>query len=73
MPDSGVSPGQFGNWAPERAYWCPGLPVAPIHIDLTDAVNLGVENQLDYEATLGANIQPRGGDIALSAYVVYSR
>lgn len=69
----GVSPGQFGNWAPERAFWCPGLPVEPIHIDLTEHVELGAENQLTYRATLGADIEPRGGDIALSTYIVYSR
>ena len=69
----GVSPGQYGNWAPERAFWCPGLPVHPIHIDVTDQVQLGIENQLTYRAMLRADIEPRGGDIALSTYMVYSR
>ncbi|MEZ4466354.1 MAG: peptide-N-glycosidase F-related protein [bacterium] len=32
---AGVPPGQYGNWAPERAYWCPGMPVQPIRLDIT--------------------------------------
>lgn len=67
----GVSPGQFGNWAPERAYWCPGLPVNLIRIDLSDYIVAGSENTLDYRSTLGSDLDPRGGNIALSAYVVY--
>ena len=69
----GVSPGQFGNWAPERAFWCPGLPVEPIRIDLTEHVTLGTENTLQYRATLGEEIEPRGGKITLNAYLVYSQ
>lgn len=66
----GVIPGQWGNWAQSRAYWCPGLPVAPQRIDITEHVRLGAANQLDYEGRFEDG-DPRGGDIALSAYVVY--
>jgi hypothetical protein len=69
----GVSPGQFGNWAPERAYWCPGLPITPIRVDITEHVRLGEVNEMTYRATLGAEIEPRGGNTALSSYIVYSR
>lgn len=72
LSDRGVSPGQFGNWAPERAFWCPGLPVTPIRIDLSEFVVFGEENTLKYRATIGDELEPRGGQIALSAYVVYS-
>jgi hypothetical protein len=67
----GVSPGQYGNWAPERAFWCPGLPVEPLRLDLTAHVTPGQESQLTYHATLGEEGAPRGGDVALSAYVVF--
>ncbi len=67
---NGVPPGQWGNWAPLRAYWCPGLPVAPITRDLTEHVTPGEPNELDYAATWGTS-QPAGGNIALSAYVVW--
>ncbi len=67
--DDGVVPGQWGNWSQARAYWCPGLPVDPIRIDITSRVTLGAENTLGLRGTLGA-AAPRGGDIALSAYVV---
>jgi hypothetical protein len=66
----GVPPGQFGNWAPERAYWCPGAQVEPIRVDLTGQARLGEENELTYRAGLGTGA-PGGGDIALSSYVVW--
>ena len=66
----GVSPGQWGNWAPGRAYWCPGMPVDAIRFDVTEHVEPGVESQLTYRGTLGAATEPRGGDIALNVYVV---
>ena len=71
--NQGVSPGQFGNWAVERAYWCPGLPITPIHLDITEHVRLGEVNEMTYRATLGADLEPRGGNTVLSSYIVYSR
>jgi len=69
--DRGVSPGQGGNWAPGRAYWCPGMPVDAIRQDVTAWVDLGADNELTYTASLGRRGEPRGGDIALSTYVVW--
>ena len=66
----GVSPGQWGNWAPGRAYWCPGLPVDWVRQDITEQVTPGVESAITYEGSL-AGATPRGGDIALSAYVIW--
>jgi hypothetical protein len=66
----GVPPGQYGNWAPERAYWCPGLPVTPIRIDLTDHVTPGQQSSLTYSATFGTR-PPAGGNISLNAYVTW--
>ncbi len=66
----GVPPGQFGNWAPERAYWCPGLPVDPIRVDITSDVTLGAENELTYRGAFQTGM-PNGGNISLSAYVVW--
>ncbi len=67
----GVMPGQWGNWAQSRAYWCPGLPVEARRDDITSLVTLGSENEMTYAGSLGAESEPRGGDIALSAYVVW--
>lgn len=67
----GAPPGQWGNWAPERAYWCPGLPVEHMRIDLTNDVTLGAENTLEYSGNFAGGA-PAGGDIALESYVVYS-
>ncbi len=68
--NEGVSPGQWGNWAPSRAYWCPGLPVDAIRIDITEQMMLGAVNEVTYTASL-AGQEPRGGSIDLSAYVVW--
>lgn len=69
--ERGAPPGQWGNWAPERAYWCPGLPVDHLRLDLTADVVLGMENTLTYTANF-AGRAPAGGDIALESYLVYS-
>lgn len=66
----GVMPGQWGNWAQARAYWCPGLPVDARRDDITSLVRLGEENELTYAGAFGTG-DPRGGDIALSAYVIW--
>src|SRR5205085_1832876 len=34
----GVIPGQWGNWAQARAYWCPGLAVQALRTDITSLV-----------------------------------
>jgi hypothetical protein len=66
----GVLPGQWGNWAPERAYWCPGLPVDAIRIDITEHVRAGEANALTYRGAFQTGA-PRGGNISLSSYVVW--
>ena len=66
----GVIPGQWGNWAQSRAYWCPGLATQPLRTDITSSVTPGSPNELTYQGHLGT-AAPRGGDIDLSAYVVW--
>ncbi len=66
----GVVPGQWGNWAPSRAAWCPGLPVGARRFDITSEVRLGERNELTYRGSFMGG-EPRGGTIDLSAYVVY--
>lgn len=66
----GVPPGQWGNWGPQRAYWCPGLPVPAQSIDVTPHLTLGQEASLDYTASFAGRTPP-GGDIALSSYLVW--
>ncbi|MFV8756760.1 peptide-N-glycosidase F-related protein [Nannocystaceae bacterium ST9] len=70
--DEGVVPGQWGNWTPGRAGWCPGLPVQPWVVDITDEVQLGQLNTLDYRGLYaGAPVSGNKGRILLSSYVVY--
>ncbi|MEE2645498.1 MAG: peptide-N-glycosidase F-related protein [Myxococcota bacterium] len=69
----GVVPGQFGNWAPGRAYWCPGLPVPLIQLPLPRrTLEEAGPLTLGYEASF-AGAPPPGGQIALSAYLVWYR
>ncbi|MFK7991190.1 MAG: peptide-N-glycosidase F-related protein [Sandaracinaceae bacterium] len=66
----GVVPGQWGNWAPLRAGWCPGLPVAPVRHDITADLPEGVATEITYEASFAGGVPP-GGTISLSTYVVF--
>ncbi|MGE0785263.1 MAG: peptide-N-glycosidase F-related protein [Sandaracinaceae bacterium] len=72
MSGQGVPPGQWGNWSPLRAGWCPGLPLPVRREDVTSDVMLGMPNELTYTASFAGG-EPRGGDISLSTYVVYFR
>jgi len=66
----GVPPGQWGNWAPLRAGWCPGLPVDAVRFDITDEVELGAENVLTYRGQFASG-EPRGGNVDMSTFVVF--
>ena len=46
----GVVPNQYGTWGYGRAGWCPGMDVAPYIVDITDHVEFGQDNIIDYEA-----------------------
>jgi hypothetical protein len=72
LSKSGVLPGQWGNWAPQRAFWCPGLPVSWHIRDITALATAG-RHELSLSGTLGERILPRGGEIALSAYIIWYR
>ena len=67
---TGVPPGQFGNWAIARAYWCPGWPVEAMRINVTDALTGNDMQRVLYEANL-AGQEPAGGNIDLSVYMVW--
>ena len=47
---TGVIPNQYGTWGYGRAGWCPGRDVKPHITDITDFVQIGDENVLDYDA-----------------------
>lgn len=70
----GVPPGQYGNWAPLRAYWCPGLPVEAMRFDITEHVTFGAKNEVAYTASYEDRFGPTtppGGSISLSTYVAW--
>ena len=69
--DRGVIPGQWGNWAQQRAYWCPGLPVDWQVVDLGSALSHGQDHLFELTGTLGESTPPRGGDIAFTSYLVW--
>lgn len=67
----GVVPGQWGNWTPSRAYWCPGLPVAFQQTPLTGLRFDASGDELSYASHFGESGDPQNGQIALSAYVLW--
>ena len=72
--DDGVVPGQWGNWTPGRAGWCPGAPIEPWTIDITDAVSIGEPNTLEYRGLFGGvPVEGGRGRIRLSSYVTFSQ
>ena len=69
--DEGVVPGQYGNWAPSRAAWCPGLEVAPWIVDITNDVTIGSQNEISYQGLYNGGT-PIGGRIRMSSFLIYS-
>jgi len=67
--DDGVPPGQYGNWAPGRAAWCPGLPVHPWIVDLSNDLTPGISHSLTYRGLHQGNT-PSGGRIRLNSFLV---
>lgn len=70
--DEGVVPGQWGNWTPGRAAWCPGLPVPLKRHDVSDRLAAAQEAQLSYAGSYKGQA-PAGGRIRLSSYLVTYR
>lgn len=78
----GVSPNQYGTWGYGRAGWCPGMDVDPFIVDITEFVQLGDDNVIDYDACrVSGNscVSPPTcqGDgycpeIAMSSYIIIS-
>lgn len=69
MTNEGVVPGQWGNWNQGRAYWCPGLPVPAVAIDVLSQLNVGASNTFEHKAnTVSGSLS--GGNIDLSSYLV---
>jgi len=46
----GVVPNQGGTWGYGRAGWCPGMDVHPYITDITNYVEIGQDNVIDYSA-----------------------
>lgn len=72
--DDGVVPGQWGNWTPGRAGWCPGAPIEPWVVDITDDVTIGELNTLDYVGMFGGvPVEGGRGRIRLSSVVTFNQ
>ena len=82
MISKGTIPNQYGTWGYGRAGWCPGMDDKPFITDLTDHVNIGANNIIDYDACrVSGNscVEPPvcQGDgycpeIAMSSYIIIS-
>jgi hypothetical protein len=69
--DEGVVPGQYGNWTPGRAGWCPGQEVEPWTVDITGDVTLGQANTLEYRGTYNGSEPSAHGRIRMTTYITY--
>ena len=47
---TGVIPNQYGTWGYGRAGWCPGRDVKPYVKDITNFIQIGDDNVMDYSA-----------------------
>jgi hypothetical protein len=74
----GTVPNQSGTWVYGRAGWCPGLEVPVWRADITDDINPGIENELEYIGLFDGDIyHPKyttgtfWPQIRMDAYIVY--
>ena len=68
LTGQGVVPGQWGNWNQGRAYWCPGLPVPNLEIDVSSQITPGAVI-FEHRAN-GPSGSLLGGNIDLSSYLI---
>ena len=78
----GVIPNQGGTWGYGRAGWCPGMDVEPYITDITNYIEMGQDNVIDYSAcrVVGNNCVTAptcSGDgycpeVAFSSYIIIS-
>jgi hypothetical protein len=67
------SPNQWGTWWYGRGGWCPGAPVAPWIVDLTDVAPAGTTATISYRGLFDDKTPPDGsGDIDLASWIVVS-
>jgi hypothetical protein len=70
----GMTPNQGGTWWFGRGGWCPGAPVAPWVVDVTELVVPGQDAVIAYRGELGGRAPPDGsGDIVLDVSLVLYR
>ncbi len=69
----GALPNQFGTWYLGRGGWCPGMDVPPLVFDVTEDFLPGVENTLNYSASLNGADPNNHGSIWMDSYLVYYR
>ncbi len=70
--EEGVVPNQGGTWFYDRAAWCPGWPVYPWLVEITDAVDLEGENTLEYISTyMGGDPVGGGAHMRVEMNLVY--
>lgn len=70
----GMTPNQGGTWWFGRGGWCPGAPVAPWVVDVSDLVVPGEDATITYRGELGGRDPPDGsGDIVLDVSLVLYR
>lgn len=67
-------PNQWGTWWFGRGGWCPGQPVKPWVVDVTDLVTPGEPAAISYRGLLSGFAPPdNAGNINMTSYLIYYR
>ncbi len=69
-----MTPNQYGTWWFGRRGWCPGQPVMPWTVDVTDLVEPGGLASIHYQGMLNGGPPPdNSGNINMTSWLVVSK
>ena len=71
--DQGTIPNQYGTWWYGRGGWCPGKEVPTVMADITDQVDIGGENAIEYLRYRNGATYTGGANIRMQSWIVISR
>ena len=71
LVEQGVTPNQGGTWFYDRSSWCPGWTIEEWRADMSEAIEFGADNTLDYSSWFGQTGEPGGGNMNMRVELVF--